>query len=138
MNWNPNVRPPAAAIAVAASIAIGGFVLWWHSGAKPQRAVAQGGGPRYPLGRPESPHDMRFRPRKVVREFPAIDVTSPASQRKHIRTAKQAAQQLNDKELVLGVVVGGQARAYPINMLTGPVREIINDRLGGRAIAATW
>jgi hypothetical protein len=42
------------------------------------------------------------------------------------------------KELVLGVVVNGEARAYPINMLTGPQREIINDRLGGRAIAATW
>ena len=41
-------------------------------------------------------------------------------------------------ELVLGVVVGGKARAYPINMLTGPHREIINDSLGGRPIAATW
>ena len=41
-------------------------------------------------------------------------------------------------ELVLGVVVNGKARAYPINMLTGPAREIINDQLGGAAIAATW
>ena len=32
----------------------------------------------------------------------------------------------------------GQARAYPINMLTGPSREIINDVLGGVPIAATW
>ena len=29
------------------------------------------------------------------------------------------------------MVVGKAARAYPINMLTGPQREIINDRLGG-------
>jgi hypothetical protein len=35
-------------------------------------------------------------------------------------------------------VVEGKARAYPINMLTGPRREIINDELGGKAIAATW
>ena len=41
-------------------------------------------------------------------------------------------------ELVLGVVIGHQARAYPINMLTGPSREIFNDELGGQAIAATW
>jgi hypothetical protein len=34
--------------------------------------------------------------------------------------------------------VKGESRADPINMLTGPQREIINDRLGGRAIAATW
>ena len=47
-------------------------------------------------------------------------------------------QDMSPSELVLGVVVNGQARAYPINMLTGPSREIINDTLGGRAIAATW
>jgi len=39
---------------------------------------------------------------------------------------------------VLAVTVGEQSRAYPINMLTGPEREILNDTLGGRAIAATW
>lgn len=41
-------------------------------------------------------------------------------------------------ELVIGVAVNGAARAYPINQLTGPNREIINDVLGGTAIAATW
>lgn len=45
---------------------------------------------------------------------------------------------LHGSELVLGVVVNGEPRAYPINMLTGPEREIINDELGGRPIAATW
>lgn len=52
--------------------------------------------------------------------------------------AKQVVDQVYPEELVLGVVIGNQARAYPINMLTGPQREIINDQLGGRAIAATW
>ena len=41
-------------------------------------------------------------------------------------------------DLVIGLTIGTAARAYPINMLTGPRREIINDELGGRAIAATW
>jgi len=41
-------------------------------------------------------------------------------------------------ELVIGVEVNGAARAYPINQLNGPQREIINDVLGGTAIAATW
>ncbi len=45
---------------------------------------------------------------------------------------------VRDEELVLGVVHKGQARAYPINQLTGPRREIVNDRLGGDPIAATW
>lgn len=43
-----------------------------------------------------------------------------------------------DNELVIGVELNGQSRAYPINQLTGPRREIINDVLGGTAIAATW
>jgi hypothetical protein len=45
---------------------------------------------------------------------------------------------LEPNELVLGVMINGESRAYPINMLTGPSREILNDRLGGTAIAATW
>lgn len=55
-----------------------------------------------------------------------------------ILDADKVVNQVTDNELVLGVVTGGKARAYPINMLTGPSREIINDTLGGRAIAATW
>ena len=53
-------------------------------------------------------------------------------------TVGDVGDQLNPTELVLGVTVNGQSRAYPINMLTGPTREIINDSLGGKAIAATW
>ena len=54
------------------------------------------------------------------------------------RLVREAASELNPDELVLGVEVGGEARAYPINMLSGPNREIFNDTLGGRPIAATW
>ena len=71
-----------------------------------------------------------FNPKQVVRPFPAIvepDVVGVGAAGKFVR---------ND-ELVLGVVVGGAARAYPINMIVNPTREIINDRLGGRSIAAT-
>lgn len=42
---------------------------------------------------------------------------------------KSVTDQVSDGELVIGVVVNGNARAYPINMLTGPSREIINDEL---------
>ncbi len=72
-----------------------------------------------------------FEPVRVVRPFPAI-VDAP-----FIR-GDEVDEEVTGKELVLGVVVNGEARAYPINMLTGPSREIINDHLGGRAIAATW
>ena len=72
-----------------------------------------------------------FTPRQVVKPFEAI--RDPK-----IVPAAKAGDWVRDDELVLGVVVNGAARAYPINMLTSPTREIINDKLGGRAIAATW
>ena len=71
------------------------------------------------------------RPRRVVPPRRPI-VGAP------VLAAKDVADQVRDNELVLGVVVGGQPRAYPINMLTGPSREIINDTLGKLPIAATW
>ena len=79
----------------------------------------------------ESKRTLEFRPIRLIdNAFPAIKnprITSDAEK-----------SDLEDNELVLGVVINGKARAYPINMLTGPQREIINDHLGGRAIAATW
>ena len=52
--------------------------------------------------------------------------------------ARAGERELDAFELVLGVTVGGASRAYAINMLTGPKREILNDQLGGTPIAATW
>lgn len=73
-----------------------------------------------------------FLPRTIInRHLPPI-VDAP------VIPAADVDDEVGDNELVLGVVVGGEARAYPINMLTGPRREIVNDMLGGRAIAATW
>lgn len=72
-----------------------------------------------------------FEPVRVVKPFPPI--TDPP-----LLPAKSARKLLRDEELVLGVAVSGGSRAYPINMLTGPRREIINDVLEGTAIAATW
>jgi hypothetical protein len=72
-----------------------------------------------------------FNPRKVVPPMSAI-VDAPTL------AADDVDDQVSDNELVLGVALGDRARAYPINMLTGPRREIINDTLGGSAIAATW
>ena len=72
-----------------------------------------------------------FNPIVVVRPFPAIE-NAP------IIAGVDVVDQVVAKELVLGVVVNGEARAYPINMLTGPSREVINDTLGGRDIVASW
>lgn len=37
---------------------------------------------------------------------------------------------------VLGLAIGGEARAYSLNLLNR--HEVVNDRVGGRAIAAVW
>jgi hypothetical protein len=72
-----------------------------------------------------------FSPFQVVPPFPAI-TNAP------VVAGNTISGEVTENELVLGVELNGEARAYPINMLTGPDREIINDRLGGVAIAATW
>jgi len=53
---------------------------------------------------------------------------------------KQAAQaELAPDELVLGATLGGESRAYPLNMLNAePRTKVLNDVLGGRDIAVTW
>ncbi|MCH7988284.1 MAG: DUF3179 domain-containing protein [Planctomycetes bacterium] len=78
-----------------------------------------------------SPSPENFHPRKVVPEMPALDQF-------HILPAKDISTQIDDDELVIGVVINGEARAYPLNMMTGPQREVFNDVLGDRPIAATW
>ena len=77
------------------------------------------------------PAEREFNPRKVVRPFKAITVADFVQ-------AVEVTNQVRDPELVLGVHIEGHARAYPINQLTNPTREIINDKLGERSIAATW
>lgn len=72
-----------------------------------------------------------FAPRQVVKAFDAIENPKLAA-------GNEREKVVQADELVLGVVVEGAARAYPIDQLTGPSREIINDKLGGRDIAATW
>ena len=88
--------------------------------------------PAEPLGPGGTQQELKFKPQVVIpRAFPAIVQPKTVS-------AKEANETVHAEELVLGVEVDGVARAYPINMLTGPQREIINDKLGGKAIAATW
>lgn len=84
-----------------------------------------------PSGNTQSDPASEFNPRRLLSPFRPI-VGAP------VIPAKKVTDQVFPGELVLGVVVRGQARAYPINMLTGPSREIINDKLGGQPIAATW
>jgi len=68
--------------------------------------------------------------RRVVKRdaFPVL--TNPK-----MLSVKEATEIL-DEEPVLGVVVGEEAKAYPIAILG--VHELVNDTCGGRPIAASW
>lgn len=42
-------------------------------------------------------------------------------------------------ELVLGVTIGDESRAYPLRLLGAePQRKVLNDELAGHSITATW
>lgn len=51
-------------------------------------------------------------------------------------TIEEADEWYDPEELVLGVEINGEAKAYSIPFLSG--REIVNDIVGGRKIAVTW
>ncbi len=60
----------------------------------------------------------------------------PAIDEPEFVTAAQADSFLTDSDPVLGVVAGDEAKAYGLWYLDE--HEIVNDRIGGQAIAATW
>ena len=45
---------------------------------------------------------------------------------------------IDDDDMVMGIVINGEARAYPVNYMNGPFNEVVNDELGGQAIAPSW
>ena len=50
--------------------------------------------------------------------------------------AAQADEWLQDDDLVIGVSINGDSRAYSVPMLSA--HEIVNDVVGGEPVAVTW
>ena len=71
----------------------------------------------------------RSRETEIRGELPPRTVT---------RTVARTQAVLKDAEIVIGVVVDGRARAYPVNLMWSPEREIVNDVVGETPIAASW
>ena len=70
--------------------------------------------------------DRFLMPQEAFEQFPIVPVAE----------VKNA---LDPAELVLGVTIGDESRVYPLNVLNEvPQRKVVNDTLGGQAIAATW
>ena len=51
-------------------------------------------------------------------------------------SVQEADDEYEPDEVVMGVEFNGDARAYPIGLLSS--HEIVNDMVGGRPIAVTW
>ncbi|HFE67519.1 MAG TPA: DUF3179 domain-containing protein [Chloroflexi bacterium] len=60
----------------------------------------------------------------------------PAIDNPRFLSAAAADEFYDPDELIIGVELDGDARAYSIPLLSG--REIVNDTVGGRKIAVTW
>ena len=60
----------------------------------------------------------------------------PAIDNPRFLSAAEADEFYDPDELIIGVELDGDARAYSIPLLSG--REIVNDTVGGRKIAVTW
>jgi hypothetical protein len=60
----------------------------------------------------------------------------PALDDPDLTTVREASRWLHDREPVIEVILGGEARAYPLQVLVW--HEIVNDTLGGRPIAVTY
>lgn len=117
-----------AFLLVAAALMVGGTVTAQRPSASPaDRERVSGFLSQGRLAELSPPIAEGFEPVFVVDKFEPI-TDAPAV------PGIEVGDQVADGELVLGVALGGEARAYPINMLTGPEREVINDTLGGRPI----
>jgi len=71
----------------------------------------------------------------------AIDTLLPrdsirAIDRPRFEPASQAASAMKPDERLIGLVVNGDARAYPLPILSA--HEVVNDVVGGEPVAVTW
>ena len=53
-----------------------------------------------------------------------------------IATVEEVGTQMDDAELVVGVTLGAESRAYPVRTIS--TREMVDDDLGGVPILVTW
>jgi hypothetical protein len=79
------------------------------------------------------PRDADLRPETIVTVLPKDAIPAILAPKFQDR---QKASWLNPKDLVVGVEIGGDSRAYPVPILSR--HEIVNDKVGGISIAVTW
>jgi hypothetical protein len=108
--------------AAAASCAVVVTIGYWRTGAPIWRRVLAGIGAALTIA-------TVFLARVNVYELMFHPIDRPS-----FTAAKDT--KLNDAEKVVAIRIGGEARAYPIRSMS--YHHVVNDRLGGVAVAATY
>jgi hypothetical protein len=73
-----------------------------------------------------------FRPVRLRRAEPPVTAFA-------VKPVREVGDDLSPDDLVLGVTVENESRAYPVPMLNAEFRrKVLNDTLAGRALAAVW
>ncbi len=96
----------------------------------PETAVPREGGTTPPGAAPSRPG----------REYTIVEVLPknfiPAVNFPYFYDAEEAGDVYDDDELIIGLDLGGERRAYSVPYLSG--REIVNDTVGEVKVAVTW
>lgn len=79
--------------------------------------------------------ELNFNPEEVLTVL-SKDAIKSIDQPKFLTPSEADVLQMYEKEPVIGVEMGGEAKAYPIYVLSA--HEIVNDSIAGRPIAITW
>ena len=87
------------------------------------------------LGDTVSTDDQDSRRFAIVSVVPK-DQIKAVLEPKFLTIEEEAGSQLLDKELVIGLSINGDHRAYPVPFLSG--HEIVNDVVGGLPVVVTW
>lgn len=74
-----------------------------------------------------------FRPEQIVDVLPKDAI--PAIDEPRLVSAAEA-DDVRDDDRVVGVELAGEARAYPVKVLSA--HEIVNDEIAGQPFAVTW
>ncbi len=120
-----NVRGMLPLFVVIAAVLVIGVMVARRAGLITETVVL-GGGPTAEAGAERRLRIITLLPKDGI---PAIFNPSFVS-------AAEGAEQLRDDDLVIGVSINGDHRAYGVAFLSS--HEIVNDTVGGRPIAVTW
>lgn len=82
------------------------------------------------------PPTRRLRPGELILAATREDFPTVMLSEENFVDAQQAGNTWRDAEAVIGVLIGDDARAYPVRLLS--LVEVVNDRVGEHEIAVTW